>query len=190
MGTPLGAGSAAVGGSSGYGSSSTTAGPHSSNLANKADPRVDSDRDGSGFGNTGSSNTGVYSSTSSSTTAGPHSSNLANKADPRVDSEMVTPAATLVSTALPPTTHSLPDLQIPAQLHPQPTTPLVSVVSAVSTLRDQQVITPHPRDITPHPRDITPHPRDITPHPRDIMALAQVVTSPHMAALEVTPASQ
>lgn len=33
-------------GSSGYGTgvgSSTTAGPHSSNLANKADPRVDSD---------------------------------------------------------------------------------------------------------------------------------------------------
>ncbi|EHK99356.1 hypothetical protein M7I_4760 [Glarea lozoyensis 74030] len=88
MGTPLGAGSAAVGGSSGLGSSSTTSGPHSSNLANKADPRVDSDRDGSGFGNTSSSsNTGVYSSTSSSTTAGPHSSNLANKADPRVDSD-------------------------------------------------------------------------------------------------------
>ena len=27
----------------GYGAGSTTAGPHSSNLANKADPRVDSD---------------------------------------------------------------------------------------------------------------------------------------------------
>ena len=32
-------------GSSGYGSS--TSGPHSSNLENKVDPRVDSDRDGS-----------------------------------------------------------------------------------------------------------------------------------------------
>ena len=50
-----------------YGSG--TAGPHSSNLANKADPRVDSDLDGSG-------------------TAGPHSSSLANKADPRVDSDL------------------------------------------------------------------------------------------------------
>lgn len=47
----------------------TSAGPHSSSLANKADPRVDSDLYGSG-------------------TAGPHSSNLANKADPRVDSDL------------------------------------------------------------------------------------------------------
>lgn len=31
-------------GSSGTGHGSTTAGPHSSDLANKADPRVDSDR--------------------------------------------------------------------------------------------------------------------------------------------------
>ena len=31
-------------------SSNTTAGPHSSNMANKADPRVDSDRDGSNLG--------------------------------------------------------------------------------------------------------------------------------------------
>lgn len=36
------------------GTGSTAAGPHSSNLANKADPRVDSDLDGSrGFGNSG-----------------------------------------------------------------------------------------------------------------------------------------
>lgn len=47
----------------------TAAGPHSSSLANKADPRVDSDLDGSG-------------------TIGPHSSGLANKADPRVDSDL------------------------------------------------------------------------------------------------------
>ncbi|KAI4238384.1 MAG: hypothetical protein L6R40_005746 [Gallowayella cf. fulva] len=87
-----------TGSTGGYGSSNTTAGPHSSNLANKADPRVDSDRDGSrGYGSsTGQSGvTGGYGSSagttagygSSDTTAGPHSSNLANKADPRVDSD-------------------------------------------------------------------------------------------------------
>lgn len=85
-----------------YGSN-TTAGPHSSNIANKADPRVDSDLDGSrNIG--GSSNTGAYSGThagnttgthtgthggiSHSTNAGPHDSNVANKADPRVDSDL------------------------------------------------------------------------------------------------------
>jgi hypothetical protein len=62
--------------------STTTAGPHSSNIANKADPRVDSDLDGSR--NMGARHTDNYGST----TAGPHSSNLANKADPRVDSDL------------------------------------------------------------------------------------------------------
>lgn len=91
-------------GSSTHGSANT--GPHSSNLANKADPRVDSDRDhranpasgglGSNtgaYGTTGThgttgglgSNTGAYGNTS--TNAGPHDSNLANKADPRIDSD-------------------------------------------------------------------------------------------------------
>jgi hypothetical protein len=75
---------------------SGTAGPHSSNIANKADPRVDSDLDGSrnagaaqyGAGahhNTGTTGTGL---TGQHDTAGPHSSNLANKADPRVDSDL------------------------------------------------------------------------------------------------------
>lgn len=93
----------------GYGTSSTTAGPHSSNVANKLDPRVDSDLDGSrnagmnqhtntagGYGSSTTGTTGAgYGSSgiggnthSSSTTAGPHSSNLANKADPRVDSDL------------------------------------------------------------------------------------------------------
>jgi len=89
---------------------STNAGPYSSNLANKLDPRVDSDLDGSrnmgaatgntsattgGYGGTHAGN-GFGSSTgagttggiSSSTNAGPHNSNLANKADPRVDSDL------------------------------------------------------------------------------------------------------
>ena len=64
-------------------SSNTTSGPHSSDLANKADLRVDSDNDRT---------TGVGSSnitgTSSSTTSGPHSSDAANKVDPRVDSDL------------------------------------------------------------------------------------------------------
>jgi hypothetical protein len=78
---------------------SGNAGPHSSNLANKADPRVDSDLDGGrniGGNNYGSSNTGAgYGNTGGvgggyggNQTAGPHSSNLANKADPRVDSDL------------------------------------------------------------------------------------------------------
>lgn len=99
----LGSGASELGSSSaGYGStstgygSSTTSGPHSSNLANQADPRVDSDNSRFGSSNTsglGSSHTGTgglgSSSTGygSSTTSGPHSSNLANQADPRVDSD-------------------------------------------------------------------------------------------------------
>ncbi|KAL9603549.1 MAG: hypothetical protein Q9219_001051 [cf. Caloplaca sp. 3 TL-2023] len=64
-------------GSSGYGSttgSSTTAGPHSSNVANKADPRVDSDLDGRrGLGSTtGTSGTTGSGLTGSSTTTGHH----------------------------------------------------------------------------------------------------------------------
>ncbi|KAI9827774.1 MAG: hypothetical protein M1832_004263 [Thelocarpon impressellum] len=54
---------------------SSNAGPHDSNIANKADPRVDSDRDGS------------TATGSTSVNAGPHDSNIANKADPRVDSD-------------------------------------------------------------------------------------------------------
>jgi hypothetical protein len=84
--TGLGSSGALGSPSTGYGSSSTT-GPHSSSLANQADPRVDSDNSRLGSSNTsglGSSSTGYGSS---STTSGPHSSNLANKADPRVDSD-------------------------------------------------------------------------------------------------------
>jgi len=69
------------------GSHSTNAGPHDYNLANKADPRVDSDRDGSR--NLGMSSHGPHSGTGPATnTAGPHGSNLANKLDPRVDSDL------------------------------------------------------------------------------------------------------
>jgi len=79
----------------GYGNNmgSTNAGPHSSNMANKLDPRVDSDMDGSRnagmAGNTGTGmagNTG-YGNNMGSTNAGPHPSNVANKLDPRVDSD-------------------------------------------------------------------------------------------------------
>lgn len=82
----------------GYGTSNTMSGPHSSNLANKADPRVDSDNSRGNHGNTlanyssptgnyGSNTTGTGYGNTRSTMTGPHSSNLANKADPRVDSD-------------------------------------------------------------------------------------------------------
>ena len=89
-----------------YGNTSTNAGPHDSNLLNKADPRVDSDRDHRANPTSGGlgSNTGAYGTTGShnthgtsglgssntygtSTNTGPHDSNLLNKADPRVDSD-------------------------------------------------------------------------------------------------------
>jgi hypothetical protein len=65
------------------------AGPHNSSMMNKADPRVDSDLDGSrgmtgSHGTTGTTGTGYGSST---TGAGPHSSSMGNKVDPRVDSD-------------------------------------------------------------------------------------------------------
>jgi len=90
-------------------------GPHSSHAANKADPRVDSDRIGTagntagagGYGagqygsnthNTGSGLTGTHGahgthggtvgSGNSNTTAGPHNSDMLNKIDPRVDSDL------------------------------------------------------------------------------------------------------
>ncbi|KUL91485.1 hypothetical protein ZTR_01476 [Talaromyces verruculosus] len=75
----------------------TTAGPHGSNLANKMDPRVDSDRSTYGFtgqhgttSGTGMTGTGMtgHNYNTRSTNAGPHDSNMANKMDPRVDSDM------------------------------------------------------------------------------------------------------
>ncbi|RFU29810.1 hypothetical protein B7463_g6525, partial [Scytalidium lignicola] len=76
-------------------SNSTNAGPHESNVANKIDPRVDSDLDHRG--NRSNANTGgVFGTTGShatpgsgtaQNTAGPHNSDWANKGDPRVDSD-------------------------------------------------------------------------------------------------------
>jgi len=77
-------------------SHSTNAGPHDSNIANKLDPRVDSDLDGRGnrhgaatgglMGASGSHATA--GSGTAQNTAGPHNSDLANKLDPRVDADM------------------------------------------------------------------------------------------------------
>ena len=103
-GEPRAVGSALGGSSSGLTGSTGTAGPHSSNLGNKADPRVDSDLDGSrnlganphgtsssGYGSgttgTGTTGSGYGSSGYGSSTSGPHSSGLENKIDPRVDSD-------------------------------------------------------------------------------------------------------
>ncbi|KAK1143743.1 hypothetical protein N8T08_006144 [Aspergillus melleus] len=84
------AGSAGLTGASGApgydrttGPASSTAGPHTSNVANEADPRIDSDLSNSRHASTHDRTTGPASST-----AGPHSSNIANEADPRVDSDM------------------------------------------------------------------------------------------------------
>ncbi|KAL6701078.1 hypothetical protein J3F84DRAFT_140195 [Trichoderma pleuroticola] len=103
-------GTTGFGSTAATGPASKTAGMHSSNMANKADPRVDSDLDasrnmglrsggatagtGTGTGTYGSSKTqsettGFGTSTGpASKTAGTHSSNMANKADPRVDSDL------------------------------------------------------------------------------------------------------
>lgn len=87
----------------GYGEDprSSNHGPHSSNIGNKVDPRVDSDRDNRATGGYGSTTTGTgYGSGTTGTTGGgygenlhssnhgPHSSNIGNKADPRVDSDL------------------------------------------------------------------------------------------------------
>ena len=101
-GEPRAVGGALGGSTSGVsgittGSHSNTSGPHSSNLGNKADPRVDSDRDGSrnmgatgqGYGSgTGSGyGSGTTGSGYGSGGAGPHTSSTENKLDPRVDSD-------------------------------------------------------------------------------------------------------
>jgi len=84
-----------VPGTTQYGSDPT--GPHDSRMANKLDPRVDSDRIG-GQGNTtgaggygtGHSNTHVPGTTQyGSDPTGPHDSRMANKLDPRVDSDRI-----------------------------------------------------------------------------------------------------
>lgn len=98
---------------SSVGETSSTAGPHKSNLLNKLDPRVDSDQDGSrtygavpgtlggtSHGTTGGGMEPGYSSvptgiagptatgaTGSGYSSGPHSSTIANRLDPRVDSD-------------------------------------------------------------------------------------------------------
>jgi hypothetical protein len=110
-GTGAGFGGATTGHAGGPGNpNSSNAGPHSSNMANKADPRVDSNLDGSrtmggnqtgaGYGSTttGSGIGGTHGGyggpgNPQSGNAGPHSSNMANSADPRVDSDMVGPSS-------------------------------------------------------------------------------------------------
>jgi len=82
-------------GTAGVLSNSTNAGPHNSNIANKADPRVDSDLDGRGNRH-GAAKGGIMGASGShatpgsgtaQNTAGPHNSDLLNKIDPRVDAD-------------------------------------------------------------------------------------------------------
>ncbi|KAH6649688.1 hypothetical protein F5144DRAFT_481412 [Chaetomium tenue] len=76
----VGAGSGITGMTGTHGAPEGTHGPHSSRMANAADPRVDSDRDGRAAIGTGPG--------PASNTAGPHQSDMANKLDPRVDSDL------------------------------------------------------------------------------------------------------
>ncbi|CAG8009686.1 unnamed protein product [Penicillium olsonii] len=107
----LGSGAGVGAGTNAYESGrSSNHGPHDSNIANTADPRVDSDRSKYGTGSTGHSSTG-HSTTGAlgagaglgaagaaagayganhSSNHGPHDSNIANTADPRVDSDRST----------------------------------------------------------------------------------------------------
>ena len=72
----------ALGGAS-TGSGTTTAGPHSSNLGNKADPRVDSDMDGSR--NLGAREPGYGSGTTGTTTT--KKPGLMDKLNPMKDAD-------------------------------------------------------------------------------------------------------
>ncbi|KAH6683742.1 hypothetical protein F5X68DRAFT_211126 [Plectosphaerella plurivora] len=64
---------------------------HSSHLADRADPRIDSDRDGrtTHVGGPGAYNTsaGGFGTSANTRSGQPHDSTLANKMDPRVDSD-------------------------------------------------------------------------------------------------------
>lgn len=78
-----------------YNTRSTNAGPHDSNMANKVDPRIDSDMDNRArhqhMGTTGAPAGSSYASTGAGQTqgsVGPHKSNVLNKLDPRVDSDL------------------------------------------------------------------------------------------------------
>ncbi len=63
-----------------HGAPAGTYGPHSSKVANAADPRIDSDRDGrAAVGNAPGP---------APNTAGPHRNDVLNKVDPRVDSDL------------------------------------------------------------------------------------------------------
>jgi hypothetical protein len=75
-----GAGSGNTGMTGTHGAPAGTYGPHGSRMANAADPRVDSDRDGRGAIGSGPG--------PAHDTAGPHKSDMANKMDPRVDSDL------------------------------------------------------------------------------------------------------
>jgi hypothetical protein len=66
------------------GAAGNTAGPHHSDIANKLDPRVDSDQDKRARHEAMASSS--YAHPKAGHTAGPHGSNVTNKTDPRIDS--------------------------------------------------------------------------------------------------------
>jgi hypothetical protein len=75
------AGSGATGMTGTHGAPAGTYGQHDSRIANAADPRIDSDRDGRGA-------VGHHAPGPAPNTAGPHKSDMLNKLDPRVDSDL------------------------------------------------------------------------------------------------------
>jgi hypothetical protein len=75
-------------GAPGNTTSSTTSGPHNSDLLNKADPRVDSDNSKSGYSGTTPSGTGTgtyYGGPSGTAVSGPHHTATANRLDPSIN---------------------------------------------------------------------------------------------------------
>ncbi|KAK3378608.1 hypothetical protein B0H63DRAFT_252398 [Podospora didyma] len=75
------AGSGATGMTGTHGAPTGTYGTHNSRVANAADPRIDSDRDGRAAFNGSGPGPAPH-------TAGPHSNDMMNKLDPRVDSDL------------------------------------------------------------------------------------------------------
>jgi len=75
------AGSGVTGMTGTHGAPTGTYGTHNSRVANAADPRIDSDRDGRAA-------VGHNAPGPAPNTAGPHKSDMLNKMDPRVDSDM------------------------------------------------------------------------------------------------------
>ena len=89
--------------SSNYNSSKSTAGPHSSDMMNKVDPRIDSDRSkeyGSSTHGSSKSEIGAPGFGTTGVTRGPHETDTANALDPNVPQSGYGSTSTSTSTGL------------------------------------------------------------------------------------------